>query len=122
MLASSLWPSADLGGKARYRKPVAVDAEAADRGEGGLGRKGVVAKTLAGMDVADVDFDGRNLHADDGVVQRDRGVGIGAGIDDDADRLGAGLVDEVDQLALPVGLAAIGGEAEMLRRFFRAKR
>ena len=47
-------------------------------------------------------------------MQRDRGVRIAAGIDDDAGRLlGMGLVDEVDQFAFAVGLPAIGVQAEL---------
>ena len=77
----------------------------------------MMPETLAGVDVADVHFDGRDLHPDQCVVQRDRGVGIAAGIDDDAGHLlDAGLVDEVDQLAFAVGLTAIGMQAKLRRR------
>ena len=75
-------------------------------------------ETLAGVDVADMHFDGRDFHRDQRVVQRDRGVRIAAGIDDDADRLlRMRLVDEIDQLAFAVGLPAIGLQAELRRRF-----
>ncbi len=51
---------------------------------------------------------------DQRIVQRDRGVRIAAGVDDDAGHLpGMRLVDEVDQLALAVGLAAIRLQAEL---------
>ena len=75
-----------------------------------------MTEILAGVDVADVDFDGRNLHRHQRVVQRDRGVRIAAGVDDDAGGLlGMRLVDEVDQFAFAVGLPAIGLEPELGR-------
>ena len=75
-------------------------------------------ETLAGVDVADVHFNGRDFHPDQRVMQRDRGVGIAAGIDDDADHLlDAGLVDEVDQFAFAVRLPTIGVQAELISRF-----
>src|SRR4051812_43511685 len=103
---------ADLGGKARYRKPIAFDAEAGKAGKGGHGGEGVMAETLAGVDVADVNFDRWNVDALDRVMQRDRGVRIAARIDDDARRFpGMGLMDEVDQFAFAIGLATVGLEA-----------
>src|SRR6202022_4933779 len=108
--------AADFGGEAVDREPVAVDAEAAKRSEGGLGGEGMMSETLAGVNIADVHFDGWNFHRDQRVMQRDRGVGIAAGIDDDAHSpLRMRLVDEIDQLAFAVGLPAIGLEAELRR-------
>src|SRR5437660_12499743 len=104
-LALALCPDAEFGGKAIDREAVAVDAEAAQRREGGLGRVGMVPETLARVNIADVHFNRRNFHPDQRVMHGDRGVGIAAGIDDDADRLfHARLMDEVDQLAFAVGL------------------
>ena len=60
--ASGFRLDADLGGKAIDREPVTVDAEAAKRRERGLGGEGMMAETLAGVDVADVHFDGRDFH------------------------------------------------------------
>src|SRR5260370_5475468 len=120
-LMSGFCFGANFGGKAVDREPVAVDAEAAKRSEGGFGGEGMMPETLASVNVADVHFDGWNFHRDQRVVQRDRGVGIAAGIDDDAHSLaGMRLVDEIDQLALAIGLPAIGLEAE-LRRGLRAQ-
>ena len=66
-------------------------------------------KTLAGVDVGDVNLHRRNVRALDRVVQRNRGVRIGSGVEDDAGRLlGTRFVDDVDELTLAVGLAAIG--------------
>jgi hypothetical protein len=73
----------------------------------------MMAKALAGVDVADVDLDRRDFHRDQRIVERDRGVRIGPGIEDDAGSLlGMGFVDEVDQLTLPVRLPAIGLQTE----------
>ena len=80
-----------------------------------------MTEALAGVDVADVHFHRRDFHRDQRIVQRDRGVRIAAGVDDDAGHLlGMRLVDEVDQFAFAVGLAAIGLQAE-LRRGLRAQ-
>src|SRR4029079_10081162 len=45
-----------------------------------------------------------------GVEQRDRGVRIGAGIENDALRLVACLLHPRDELALPVGLAEVDAQ------------
>ena len=81
----------------------------------------MMTETLAGVNVADMHFDGWNFHRHQSVMQRDRGVRIAAGVDDDPGGLvGMGSVDEIDQFAFAVGLPAIGFQAE-LRRGFRAK-
>ena len=78
----------------------------------------MMPETLAGVNVADVHFDRRNLHRDQRIMQRDRGVRIAAGVDDDSGYLfRVSLVNEIDQLALAVGLAALGLHAELRRRF-----
>src|SRR5438105_9317750 len=82
--ASGFGLDADLGGKALDGEAVALDAEAAERGEGRARGVGVVAKALAGVDVGHVHFDRRDLHREQRVVQRDRGVRIAAGIAADA--------------------------------------
>ena len=58
-------------------------------------------------------FDGRQGDAANGVEQRDRGMGKGAGIDDNSAVARRGPVDELHQLALMVALAAIDVEAEI---------
>ena len=74
---------------------------------------GVVAEALALVDVGDVHLDHRPLEGVEGVEDGDRGVGEGAGIDGDSNGLLAGLVDPVDDLALPVRLQEAEGEAEL---------
>ena len=107
---------AQLGGETGYREPVAVDAETGKCCEGGSGSEGMMTKALAGVNVADVHFDGRNFHRRQSVMQCDRGVGIAPGIDDDPGRLRSmRLMDEIDQFAFAIGLPAIGLQAELLR-------
>src|SRR5579863_10711015 len=94
---SGLGLDAEFGRKAADRKAVAVNAETCKGREGGPGGKGVMAEAFAGVDVADVDLDRRDFHRDQRIVERDRGVRITAGIDDDARRLfGKSIVNEVD--------------------------
>jgi len=105
---------AELGRKAKDRKAIPVDAEARKRRESGPGGKRMMTEALAGVDVADVDLDGRDFDRDQRIVQRDRGVRVAARVDDDPRGLvGMRLVDEIDQLAFAVGLPAIGLETEL---------
>ena len=76
----------------------------------------MMAKRLARMNVGDVQLDQQHAGALDRVVQRDRGVGVGAGVEDDAGERArgvraAGLVDPVDELALVVRLPEVEDEA-----------
>ena len=59
---------------------------------------------VAGMDVGDVHLVDRALENLHGVVDRNRGEGVGGGIDDQRVRRSARGLDQVDQLALVVGL------------------
>ena len=64
-----------------------------------------LAEGLPRVDVGKMDFrDGQRRNRADGVVDGDRGVGIGTGIDDDSGALAARLLNPVDQLAFVVGL------------------
>ena len=105
---------ADPGGKPGDRQPIAVDAETRKHRDGGHGGEGVVTEALAGVDIADVHLDGGDRHRLQRVMQCDRGMGIGAGVDDDAGGIvRMRLMDEVDQFALMVGLSAIGRQSEL---------
>ena len=55
------------------------------------------------------------------IVQRDRGMGVGAGIDGDAAGLLARLVDPADEFALDVALAEVDGKAEGRRMLAAAR-
>src|SRR5689334_16187740 len=64
LVMSGFGLDAELGGEAVDCEAVAVDAEAAQRRESGPGGVGMVPEFLAGVDVADVHFDGRDFHPD----------------------------------------------------------
>ena len=58
-------------------------------------------------------FNRGNFHCQQSVVECDRGVRVPSSIEDDADSFfGVGLVDEIDQFAFAIGLAAIGLKAK----------
>src|SRR6202521_1296758 len=78
---------ADHGGKPDDGERVALDAEAADHGARRARDVGVLAEALAGVDVADMHLDDRNLHRQDRVENRHRGRGVAGGIDHDPQRL-----------------------------------
>src|SRR5262245_60083635 len=104
-MASALAPRGDQRGQPVDRQRVAVDADAAQARLGHRLDVGMVAKALAREDVADVDLDDGHIDRGDGVANGDRGVGIGAGVDDNpASLLGAGGLDRIDDLALVVRL------------------
>ena len=62
---------------------------------------------LARMDVGQIDLDDRDRKRRDRVAQRDRAMGIAAGVDDHRGGLGHRLVEPVDQHALVIGLADV---------------
>src|SRR5258708_15976709 len=64
---------ADFGGKAADGEPVSVDTEAAQSCEGCLGGEGMVAEIFAGMDIADMQFNGGDFHRFQGVVEGNPG-------------------------------------------------
>ena len=71
-----------------------------------------VAELLAGVDVAQVDFDGGQLHGGDGVAQCVGVMGERARVDDDPARPRARVVDEIDQRTFVVALKG----AHLMRR------
>src|SRR5687767_12491877 len=84
---------------------VAHGPETTDHADGDGRYERAMAKALASMNIRQVDLDRRSAAAGDGITERDRGVGVGAGIDDDAGSLRSRLVDPVDQMSLMVRLA-----------------
>jgi hypothetical protein len=86
------------GRKRVKREDVAVRAETADDALDGGRDHRRVAEFFAGMHIGKVQFDHRHLDGANGVVQGDRGVGIGTGIDGDASGGIAAFVDPVDQI------------------------
>ena len=73
----------------------------------------MMAEGFARMDVGEMHLgDGERRDRAHRVVDGDRGVAVGAGIDDDAGRLLAGLLDPVDEVALMVRLPEIDRKPE----------
>src|SRR3546814_8633088 len=75
----------------------------------------MVTEGLAPMDVGKMYLDDRQPGRQEGVHDGDRGVRIGARIDDDAVMAAARGLDPADQLAFAVRLAALRLEAQGLR-------
>src|SRR5206468_11655219 len=108
----SLPPSAGLGrcepGGERFdRKLVALGPEAADHTLYRLGDIGVVAERLAGENIRQMHLDRGNRASQQGIKHGDRGMGEGAGIDDQPRRAVPRLLDPCHQLALMVALAKV---------------
>src|SRR5262249_56511374 len=104
--ASAFACAVDQPGQTLDRERITRDAETAQARLGHRGDMRMMAEALTREDVADVDLDHGHRDRSDRVANGDRGVGIGAGIDDDPGGLaGAGLMDQVDDLALVVRLA-----------------
>src|SRR5207342_712400 len=79
-----------------------------------------MAERLSAMNVRDVQLDYPSSRSGDGVMQRDAGVGVRRGVQDDTDRLtvclsSAGLLDPVDKLALAVGLTELQIPTQLVR-------
>ena len=82
-------------------------AESGDHADRGRADIGVMTEAFTLVDIAEVHFDHRQFGGVQRIEQGDRGVGIGAGIDDDA---GIGLarrLDAIDQRALVIALGEL---------------
>ena len=69
-----------------------------------------MAEGLARKNVGEMHLDDRHAGGANGIVKGDRGVAVGAGIEDDAAR--RRLLNPVDENALVIALPEIDGEAE----------
>src|ERR1700682_696243 len=86
-------------------KRVALRAEAADHGTGGFRDIGIMPETFTGVDVADMNLDCRQLHAENRIQDRDRSGRVARRVDHDARRLFfRRLLNPIDEFALAVGL------------------
>lgn len=86
---------------------IAVGAEADDRADGDIGKTGLVTERLARGHVRQMHFDERQGGGQQRIPQRDTGVGVGRGVEDDAIyALVTRGVNAVDQSAFAVGLKA----------------
>jgi len=86
---------------------IALDSEARDLSAADGGDEGSVPEFLPGVDVGEVDFDGGNGHGREGIPERDAGVGIGGGVEDDGVEAAAGVLDPGDEFAFVIGLAEV---------------
>ena len=73
-----------------------------------------MAERLTGVDVGEVNFDHRQRHGAKRIVDGDRGVRIGARVDDDGVETAQRLLDPGDQFAFDIGLLAGDLETERL--------
>ena len=74
-----------------------------------------MAEFLPGVDVGQVDFEGRRAPCGDGVAERDAGVGVGGGVQHDDVGGRSRLLDPSHQFALMIRLAEIDADAERTR-------
>src|SRR5882724_4282141 len=74
-----------------------------------------MAKFFAGMDIGQMDFYRWHTHGGDGIPERDAGVGIGGGIQDDHVELALGFLYPSHQLAFEVGLVKLDSDLELRR-------
>src|ERR1700704_6015036 len=115
-MPSALLPRVDHRGQPLDCQRIALDPEAAQAGLGHRRDVGMVTKTLAREDVADVDLDYWHIDCRDRVADRHGSMSIGARVDDDSNRLlGAGVVDRIHDFALVVRLAKFDRELAPLR-------
>ncbi len=89
------------------RELVSGDSGTGDHGLCDRRDEGLVAELLARMDVADVDFDNRDLRDDQGVAQGHGSVGPPAGIDHDGVRRPACPVDAFEHRAFVIRLEEV---------------
>ncbi len=82
---------------------------------------GVMAECLTFINIAEMHFDNRHVEQLQRVVNGDRRMRIGGGIDDKPGKAFARLLDDGDQLALVVALAEIDGHAKLARQLFTFK-
>src|ERR1035438_1108976 len=73
-----------------------------------------VPELLPGMDVRQVDFDGRHPHSRDGVAQSHTGMGIGRRVQDNRIERSLGLLNPSHQIALLVGLPELHSHPQLL--------
>ena len=107
----------DHGGETGDRERIAFGAKAAHHRTRDLGHVGAPAEMFARVDIADVHLDDRRLERGERVEDRDRGVAVTRGIDDQPRRFRfARLLNPVDDLAFMVGLAEVDREPVPFRR------
>ena len=71
------------------RQPVAIGTQSTDHADGECGKKTVVPKCFALMDIGQMNFDERDGDSRQGIAHRHAGVGVGGRVDDDEAAVGA---------------------------------
>jgi mono/diheme cytochrome c family protein len=94
--------------------PAAMGAEAANDAMGDRRDMAVVAEGLALVDIGQMHLDHRHAGQPQGVMDGDRGVTVGSGIDDDPAGRRMRLLDPSDEFGLAVALARFDDEPESL--------
>src|SRR5262249_62429908 len=111
VLSLVLAARADQRGQALDGEHVAGNAEAAQAGLRNGGDVGMMAKTLASKNVADMDFDHWHRDRRDRVADCNRGVRVGARVDDDTGGfLGGSLPERVHRFGLVVRLPELDSQ------------
>src|SRR5699024_9390627 len=88
-------------------QPVAVGAQTGDGADGDVGKIGMLTEWFARGDVGQVNVDKRQSRAQQGIAQRDAGVGVGSRVEQDAVRVFVTCgVNTVDQCTFTVALKA----------------
>ncbi len=104
-----------MGGGSLECEPVTVNSESADNAIGEIRQVRMLAEFFARMHIRQVDLDERYLRREEGIANRDAGVGIGRRIDDDeVDLVGSGLLDAIDDGAFTVRLEGLQSDAFLL--------
>ena len=97
-----------MGGGSLESEPVTVNSESADNAVGEIGQVGMLAEFFTRMHIRQVNLDECYLRREEGIANRDAGVGIGRRVDDDeVDLVGPGLLDAIDDVALAVRLEGL---------------
>src|SRR5690242_11460180 len=86
------------------RQQVTGCAQSADHTRRGLADKGVTPKSFAAVRIGNVHFDNGDLDGSQGVHNRNRGMGIAGGVENDRTAFGPRLLNPVDQHAFVIGL------------------
>jgi len=101
-------------GKGAEGEEIPGGAESGNHPPAGWSGQRFLPEALAGMNVAQVDLDGRQGDGREGVAQRDGGVGIGGRVYDKPPVHPCRTLHGVDEFSFGVGLKKIGVDAKFL--------
>lgn len=95
-----------------HRVMVPMHSKAHDERGSFVGHETLVAELFAGVCVADMQFNERDVDADKSIAEGDAGMRIRARVDDDGVYLPTSGVDSIDNATLVVGLKDLKLSAE----------